>query len=78
MAVTHEEIKKQFASDETLVDRLRTEKQILLKKVQQEGYELGIRSAIETLLQRLSAFLSECVLWPIPWMKMCSNTCGTT
>jgi hypothetical protein len=45
MAVTHEEIKKQFASDANLVDRLRTEKQILLKKVQQEGYELGIRSA---------------------------------
>lgn len=45
MAVTYEEIKQKSASDETLVDRLRTEKQVLLKKVQQEGYELGIRSA---------------------------------
>ncbi len=45
MAILHEEIKQQFATDECLVERLRTEKQILLKKVQQEGYELGIRSA---------------------------------
>jgi hypothetical protein len=45
MAITHEELKHQFASDECLVERLRTEKQVLLKKVQQEGYELGIRSA---------------------------------
>lgn len=45
MAVTYEEIKQQFAADECLVERLRTEKQVLLKKVQQEGYELGIRSA---------------------------------
>jgi len=45
MAVTHEEIKQQFASDETLVDRLCTETPILVQKVQQEGYELGVRSA---------------------------------
>lgn len=45
MAVKNEELKQQFATDECLVDRLRTEKQVLLKKVQQEGYELGIRSA---------------------------------
>lgn len=45
MAVTYEEIKQQSMSDEDLVDRLRTEKQVLLKKVQQEGYELGVRSA---------------------------------
>jgi hypothetical protein len=45
MAVTQQELKQQFTSDETLVERLRAEKQVLLKKVQQEGYELGIRSA---------------------------------
>jgi hypothetical protein len=45
MAVKHEELKLQSATDECLVERLRTEKQVLLKKVQQEGYELGIRSA---------------------------------
>jgi hypothetical protein len=45
MAISYEELKQQFASDDCLVERLRTEKQILLKKVQQEGYELGIRSA---------------------------------
>jgi post-segregation antitoxin (ccd killing protein) len=45
MAITHEKIKQQYIQDECLVERLRTEKQVLLKKVQQEGYELGIRSA---------------------------------
>jgi hypothetical protein len=45
MAVKHEELKQHFAADECLVERLRTEKQVLLNKVQQEGYELGIRSA---------------------------------
>jgi len=45
MAVKYEAIKQQSATDDCLVERLRTEKQILLKKVQQEGYELGIRSA---------------------------------
>lgn len=45
MAVTNEELKLQSAQDECLVERLRTEKQVLLKKVRQEGYELGIRSA---------------------------------
>ena len=45
MAVTYEELKQESTADECLVERLRAEKQILLKKVQQEGYELGIRSA---------------------------------
>jgi hypothetical protein len=45
MAITHEEIKQQYSQDECIVERLRTEKQVLLQKVQQEGYELGIRSA---------------------------------
>lgn len=45
MAIKHEELKQQVVSDDTLVERLRTEKQVLLNKVHQEGYELGIRSA---------------------------------
>lgn len=45
MAITQEELKQQLAVDECLIERLQTEKQVLLKKVQQEGYELGIRSA---------------------------------
>ena len=45
MAVTYEEVKLQSMSDEEFVERLRTEKQVLLNKVQQEGYELGVRSA---------------------------------
>lgn len=45
MAVTYQELQQQFAADDCLVERLKTEKQILLKKVQQEGYELGVRSA---------------------------------
>lgn len=45
MAIKHEELKLQVASEDNLVERLRTEKQVLLKKVHQEGYELGIRSA---------------------------------
>jgi hypothetical protein len=45
MAVTYEEIKLESMSDDEFVERLRTEKQVLLNKVQQEGYELGVRSA---------------------------------
>jgi len=56
MAVTHEELKQQFATDDCLVDRLRTEKQVLLNKVQQEGYELGIRSASKLSYQDFQHF----------------------
>ncbi len=45
MAITQEELKLQVAQSDNLVDRLQTEKQILLNKVRQEGYELGIRSS---------------------------------
>jgi len=45
MAVYHEELKQQSARQEGLVERLRTEKKVLLNKIHQEGYELGIRSA---------------------------------
>ncbi|MEB3360025.1 MAG: hypothetical protein VKK04_25080 [Synechococcales bacterium] len=43
MVVTHEELKLQTSQD-NLVERLRAEKQVLLNKVRQEGFELGIRS----------------------------------
>ncbi len=44
MAITCEELKNQMA-EQDLVDRLRAEKQVLLNKVRQEGFELGIRSS---------------------------------
>jgi len=43
MAVMNEELKLQ-SDQESLVERLRAEKQVLLNKVRQEGFELGIRS----------------------------------
>lgn len=45
MAITIEELKTQTAEDENLVQRLQTEKKVLLNKVRQEGFELGIRSS---------------------------------
>jgi hypothetical protein len=45
MAITIEELKTQVAEDENLVQRLQTEKKVLLNKVRQEGFELGIRSS---------------------------------
>lgn len=44
MAITLEELKNQSAREESLVERLRTEKKVLLHKIHQEGFELGIRS----------------------------------
>lgn len=44
MVITHEEPKFQVAQD-NLVDRLQLEKKILLNKVRQEGFELGVRSS---------------------------------
>lgn len=43
MVVKYEELKLQQSQD-SLVERLRMEKQVLLNKVRQEGFELGIRS----------------------------------
>lgn len=43
MVVKQEELKLEQSQD-SLVERLRAEKQVLLKKVRQEGFELGIRS----------------------------------
>lgn len=45
MVVTCEELKLQVANQDNLVDRLQAEKKVLLNKVQQEGFELGIRSS---------------------------------
>lgn len=45
MAITCEEVKLQTIEQEDLIDRLRTEKKVLLNKVHQEGFELGIRSS---------------------------------
>jgi post-segregation antitoxin (ccd killing protein) len=45
MAITCEELKQQAQGQENLVERLRVEKNVLLNKVHQEGFELGIRSS---------------------------------
>lgn len=45
MAITHEELKLQVTQQDTLVDRLQAEKKVLLNKVRQAGFELGIRSS---------------------------------
>lgn len=45
MVITHEELKLQVAQADNLVERLQAEKKVLLNKVRQEGYELGIRSS---------------------------------
>ncbi len=45
MAVITQELKIQATEDENLVERLRAEKAVILHKVQQEGFELGIRSS---------------------------------
>jgi len=45
MAITYEELKVQVTEQDNLVERLQTEKKVLLNKVRQEGIELGIRSS---------------------------------
>lgn len=44
MAVTLEELKLQATQQDALVERLQAEKKVLMNKVRQEGFELGIRS----------------------------------
>lgn len=44
MAITNEELKLQSTEQNGLVERLRAEKKVLLNKIYQEGFELGIRS----------------------------------
>jgi hypothetical protein len=45
MVITREELKLQVAGQDNLVERLQAEKKVLLNKVRQEGFELGIRSS---------------------------------
>jgi hypothetical protein len=45
MVITREELKQQVIEQDNLVERLQTEKKVLLNKVRQEGFELGIRSS---------------------------------
>lgn len=45
MVVTCEELKVQATEQDNLVERLQAEKKVLLNKVRQEGFELGIRSS---------------------------------
>jgi len=45
MAITYAEFKIQATEEDNLVERLETEKKVLLHKVRQEGFELGIRSS---------------------------------
>lgn len=55
MAITYEELKLQVAED-NLVERLQTEKKVLLNKVRQEGFELGIRSSAKLSYQDFRHF----------------------
>lgn len=55
MVITHEELKINVSQD-ALVDRLRTEKQVLLHKVHQEGFELGIRSTSQLSYKEFQHF----------------------
>ncbi|AFZ42403.1 hypothetical protein PCC7418_0161 [Halothece sp. PCC 7418] len=45
MAITYQELKQQVQRQDNLVERLQAEKNVLLHKVHQEGFELGIRSS---------------------------------
>ncbi len=45
MVITQEELKLQVAGQDNLVERLRAERKVLLNKVRQEGFELGIRAS---------------------------------
>lgn len=45
MAVICEELKVQAAEQDNLIERLQAEKKVLLNKIRQEGFELGIRSS---------------------------------
>mgnify|MGYP000441468804 CR=1 FL=1 len=57
MAITYEELKQQqVEGQDNLVERLRTEKNVLLKKVRQEGFELGIRSSSKLSYQDFHHF----------------------
>lgn len=56
MAITYEELKVQVTETDNLVERLQTEKKVLLNKVRQEGFELGIRSSAKLSYQDFRHF----------------------
>lgn len=56
MVVTQEELKLQVAQQDNLVERLQAEKKILLNKVRQEGFELGIRSSAKLAYKEFRHF----------------------
>ncbi|MEM9539505.1 MAG: hypothetical protein AAGA60_08335, partial [Cyanobacteria bacterium P01_E01_bin.42] len=56
MAILHEELEIQALKDTDLIERLQAEKKILLKKVRQEGLELGIRSSSKLSYQDFRHF----------------------
>lgn len=61
MVVKNEELKLEQSQD-SLVERLRAEKQMLLKKVRQEGFELGIRSTSKLSYRDFQHFENVCSL----------------
>jgi hypothetical protein len=56
MAIVCEEIKLHMIQQDDLVERLRMEKKVLMNKVRQEGFELGIRSCSKLSYQDFRHF----------------------
>lgn len=56
MAVVAQELMINAADDQNLVERLRAEKAVLMHKVEQEGFELGIRSSSKLSYQDFRHF----------------------
>ncbi|MBL1177374.1 hypothetical protein [Pantanalinema sp. GBBB05] len=56
MVITQEELKLRVAQADNLVERLQTEKKVLLNKVRQEGFELGIRSSAKLAYKEFRHF----------------------
>jgi hypothetical protein len=64
MVITQEELKLQVAQQDNLVERLQTEKKVLLNKVRQEGFELGIRSSAKLSYKEFRHFERVSTLAP--------------
>jgi hypothetical protein len=56
MVMTYEAPTLQASAQSSLVDRLQIEKQVLLNKIQQEGFELGVRSTSNLSYQEFEHF----------------------
>lgn len=56
MAITYEVPTLQASAQNGLVERLQVEKQVLLNKIQQEGFELGVRSTSSLSYQEFEHF----------------------